>query len=404
MKFEYQAKNPEGKLQVGTVDATDRESAIRILTGHGLFILSIVEFKEGGIKNITFGFLNKVTGKDVMIYTRQFATLMGAGVPLSTALGTLTKQTKNKILKEASEDIQKSIGSGLSLSQALSKYPAVFSEFYVNMIRSAEVTGRVSEVMEFLADYLEKQAALTSKIKNAMIYPAFMIIFLFLVVILMATFVFPQIESVFKELGGQLPAFTQAIVNFGKFVANWWWIIIFVLAALIYIITDYIKSKEGKVLMDVIILRVPVFNKLMIQLYVARFADSVAVLTAGGVALVQAIEISARTVGSNLYEEMLKAAAEDVKNGVPLSQAINKYPYYFPSLVGQMISVGETTGRIESLLKRISAFYTREIEDIVSNLVELIQPILMLVIGVIVGALFAAILMPVFSFIGTALG
>lgn len=403
MKFEYQAKNPEGKLQVGTVEAADREAAIRILTSHNLFIISLAEFKQSAVKSIAFNFLNKVTAKDVMIYTRQFATLMAAGVPLSTAIGTLTRQTKNKILKEASEDIQKSIGSGLSLSQALSKYPAIFSDFYVNMIRSAEVTGRVSEVMEFLADYLEKSAALTSKIKNALIYPAFMMVFLVLVVVLMATFVFPQIESVFKELGGSLPAFTQMIVNFGKFISQWWWMIIVVIAALIYIISDYLKSKEGKAFADTIVLRLPVFNKLMIQLYVARFADSVAVLTAGGVALVQAIEISARTVGSNIYEEMLKAAADDVKNGVPLSQAIEKYPYYFPSLVGQMVAVGESTGRIESLLRRVSAFYTREIEDVVSNLVELIQPIMMLVIGVIVGALFAAILMPVFSFIGTAL-
>ncbi len=403
MKFEYQAKNPEGKLQVGTVEASDREAAIRILTSHSLFIISLAEFRQSAVKSIAFNFLNRVTAKDVMIYTRQFATLMAAGVPLSTAISTLTKQTKNKLLKEASEDIQKSIGSGLSLSQALSKYPTIFSDFYVNMIRSAEVTGRVSEVMEFLSDYLEKSAALTSKIKNALIYPAFMMVFLVLVVVLMATFVFPQIESVFKELGGTLPAFTQAIVNFGKFVSHWWWMIIVVLAALIYILSDYFKSKEGKVLMDTIVLRLPVFNKLMIQLYVARFADSVAVLTAGGVALVQAIEIAARTVGSNLYEDMLKAAADDVKNGVPLSQAIGRYPYYFPSLVAQMIAVGESTGRIESLLRRVSAFYTREIEDVVSNLVELIQPIMMLIIGVIVGALFAAILMPVFSFIGTAL-
>lgn len=404
MKFEYQARSQEGKLQVGTVEADSREAAVRTLSGHGLFILAISEITKESAKAAIFGFLNRVTDKDMMIFTRQFATLMGSGVPLSTSLGTLINQTRNPILKEAAADIQKSVGSGLSLSQGLSKYSAVFSDFYINMIRSAEVTGRVSEVMEFLADYLEKQTALSSKVKNAMIYPAFMIFFLVVVVILMATLVFPQIESVFKELGGTLPAFTQAIVDIGKFMANWWWAVILGFGAFSMIIGDYLKSKEGKALIDVIILRLPVFKNLMTQLYVARFADSVAVLVSGGVAIVQALEISARTVGSDLYEEMIKAAAEDVKNGMPLSQAIGKYPRYFPPLVAQMIAVGESTGKIESLLRRVSGFYTREIEDIVGNLVELIQPILMLVIGLVVGALFAAILMPVFSFIGSALG
>lgn len=403
MKFEYKARNPKGEIQVGFVEAQDKDSAVNILSSHGLFILAINEPSQSAIiKSAFFRFANRVSDKDLMIMTRQFATLLSAGVPLTGALRTLRSQTQNAILGETIDNIGKEIDSGLSLSQSLSNHGDVFSEFYINMVRSAEITGRVDEVMEFLADYIEKQAALSSKVKNALIYPIFMVVLLFLVVILMSTLVFPQIEQVFKEIGGNLPTMTLAIINFGKFMTHWWWAVIISFIALWAITSDYLKTREGKILMDSVALHLPIFSGLLRKLYIARFADSISVLTKGGVSIVQSLEISARTIGSVAYQEVLEAAANDVRNGVLLSQSLAKYPKFFPPLVSQMIAIGESTSSIDALLKKISNFYSREIDDLVGNLVELIQPIMMLVIGGVIGVLFASILLPIYKFIDTS--
>ncbi|MDD5098830.1 MAG: type II secretion system F family protein [Candidatus Colwellbacteria bacterium] len=403
MKFEYEAKNQQGETQAGIVEAPEKDGALRILAANGLFVLSITEAKEEGVKNFLFRAINRISSKDLMIFTRQFSTLLGASVPLNVALQTLASQTKNVLLRETIMELQREINSGLSLSQAMEKYGSIFNEFYVNMIRSAEVTGRVDEVMDFLADYLEKQDVLSSRVRNALIYPVFMVVFLFLAVIFMAVAVFPQIEDVFKELGTSLPWITRAIIFFGKFLIQWWWAVIAGLALLIGIIADYIRSKEGKVLVDDLLLRLPLFNSILKRLYIARFADSVGVLIKGGVTIVQSLEISARTVGSAIYTEILNESAEDVRNGVLLSVSISKYSNYFPPLVSQMIAIGEGTGQIEPLLNKVSSFYTREIDGLVGSLVELIQPILMLVIGVVVGVLFASILVPIYGFVSTSL-
>jgi type IV pilus assembly protein PilC len=402
-KFEYQARDQLGQLQVGFVEADTKDGAANKLYADNLYVLAITEIRKNTIQSFVHNFINRVKQKDLMIFTRQFATLLSSGVSLSESLRTLAAQTRNPILRETVIEIQKEIDSGLSLSQAMEKYNNVFSDFYVNMIRSAEVTGRVDEVTSFVADYLEKQTVLSSKVRNALVYPVFMVSFLVLVIIFMAVVVFPQIESVFTELGATLPLLTKMVISFGKFLSKWWWAIIAGIIASIFVFKDYFKSKEGKTLLDKLILRVPVFNRMLKSLYVSRFADSVSVLTKGGVAIVQALEITARTMGSALYGNILRASADDVKNGVLLSQSLSKYPLYFPPIVAQMLAVGETTGQMDVLLQKISVFYGREVEDLVGSLVELIQPILMLVIGAAVGLMFASILTPIFNFISTGL-
>ncbi len=399
-RFEYQARNNQGELQVGFVEAPDKEGAVRILSSNGLFVLSITEAKKTGAQATFKRIFEKVSNKDLMIFTRQFSTLLGSSVPLSGSLRTLAAQTKNVKLKETIIEMQKEIDGGLSLSQAMEKSGDVFSEFYINMIRSAEVTGRVDEVMEFLADYLEKQTAMAGKVKGAMIYPIFMVCLLFIVIIVMAVFVFPKIEDVFTEMGAELPILTRTVISLGRFLLEWWWTVILVLGFMGAIIVDYLRSKEGRVMLDELVLRIPVFSGILKYMYISRFSDSVAVLVKGGVAIVQALEITARTVGSEIYKEIINQAADDVRNGVLLSQALAKYPDHFPPLASQMISIGESTGKLEFLLRKVSEFYSRELDDIVGNLVELIQPLLMLVIGVVVGVLFASILVPMYDFLG----
>ena len=403
MKFEYQARDQTGRLQVGFIEAEDRDSAARKIAADNLYILVLAETNERGAQTAIKNIFNRVTQKDVVIFTRQFATLLESDVPLSESLRTLAAQTRNILLREAIVWMQKDVDSGLSLSQAIGRHENIFTEFYVNMLRSAEVTGRVSEVMNFIADYLEKQAILFSKVRNALIYPIFLVSFLFIVVIFMSIAVFPQIESVFQELGTELPAMTRALIGFGAFLTSWWWAVLAGGTFTAFAFKDYFKSKEGKVFLDEIMLRVPMFNQILKNMYVARFADSISVLTKGGVSIVQAIEITARTMGSAVYGEILMMAADEVKNGTLLSQALARHPKYFPPLISQMLAVGEQTGKMDTLLKKVSSFYGREVEDLVSGLVEFIQPILMIIVGVVVGLLFASILGPIHQFVATGM-
>jgi len=403
MKFEYQARDQTGRLQVGFIEAEDRDSAARKIAADNLYILVLAEANEKGAQTAIKNIFNRVTQKDLVIFTRQFATLLESDVPLSESLRTLAAQTRNILLKEAIVWMQKDVDSGLSLSQAMGRHENIFTEFYVNMLRSAEVTGRISEVMNFMADYLEKQAILVSKVRNALVYPIFLVSFLFIVVIFMSIVVFPQIESVFQELGTELPAMTRALIGFGAFLTNWWWAVLAGGIFTILAFKDYFKSKEGKVFLDEIILRIPMFNQILKNMYVARFADSISVLIKGGVSIVQAIEITARTMGSAVYGEILIMAADEVKNGTLLSQALARHPKYFPPLISQMLAVGEQTGKMDTLLKKVSSFYNREVEDLVSGLVEFIQPILMIIVGVVVGLLFSSILAPIHQFVSTGI-
>jgi len=402
-KFEYQARNQAGELQVGFVHAENKEDAARKVAADNLYLLAITEVNKQNLQIIVGNFFNQVSQKDIVIFTRQFSTLLSSGVSLSQSLRTLAAQTRNTILKEIIVEMQRDIDSGLSLSQAMRKYENIFSAFYVNMISSAEITGKVDEVMNFIAEYLEKQLILVSKVRNALIYPVFMIFFLIVVVIFMSIVVFPDIQDVFEQLGAELPAITMFLIGFGNFLTNWWWAVFIGLGVIIFSFKDYLKSKEGRVILDEIVLRLPIFNIIFKNMYIVRFSDSVSVLIKGGVAIVQALEITANTIGSAIYGDILKEVSDEVRNGVLLSQALAKHPYYFPVLISQMIAVGESTGKVDILLFKISAFYSREVEDLVGNLVEFIQPILMIIIGGVVGILFASILMPIFNFIGAGM-
>ncbi len=397
MKFAYTARTQGGELQTGSVEAVNREAALNILTGHQLFILTIESLERRRFADTLFGFFNRVKLVDLVVFTRQFATLLEAKIPLSDALKTLSRQTRNVILKETVGELSADIDAGLTLSQALEKHGKIFNEFFVNMVRSAEVTGRMEEVMTFLADYLEKEAALLSKVRNALIYPVIVVALFVVVAGLMLTTVIPQVKPIFEEAGIQLPFFTKILLSSGDFLLNWWWALILVAAVLFFLVIDYLETEEGKAVFDQFRVEVPVIGNLFRKLYVARFAEALSVLLKGGVPVAQAIEIAGHTIGNYVYQDLLHEAAEGVRRGELLSQIFERDQVYFPPLVSQMIAIGESTGRLDDMLSRISKFYTREVDNIVGNLVELIQPALMVSIGVLVGLLFASILLPLYD-------
>lgn len=401
MKFRYSARTKEGELQVGNIEAVNREAASNILTGHELFVLSLESAEAQPWYASFLTLFKRVKKSDLMIFTRQFATMLSAKIAIGDSLKTLYSQTRKPLLKEVIYEVSSDIDAGLSLSQALEKQSQVFSTFYINLIRSAEVTGRVEEAMSFLADYLEKEITLVSKVRNALIYPVIMIILFIGVAGVMVGFVFPQLRPIFEESGAQMPIFTRALLGAGDFISNWWLAIIIALGVLIFILIDYFRSSEGKMILDEIGLTIPRISKLFKNLYVTRFAEALRILIKGGIPITQAIEIAGHTIGSVIYRDVLHEIAERVRQGELMSQALMGKETYFPILVGQMVAVGERTGKLEEMLDRISVFYSREVDNMVANLVELIQPILMIFIGLMVGLLFAAVLVPIYNLIQT---
>lgn len=399
MKFRYSARTKTGELQVGYVEAGGRDAAANVLSGHELFVLSIEKVEVPRWYHEVLFFFKRVRRKDLAIFTRQLATMLEAKIALHEALTALYYQTRAPALREAVFGVSSDIDSGLSFSQALEKHAEIFPEFFIHLIQSAEVTGRVEEAMTYLADYLEKELVLASKVKNALIYPVFVVVLAIAVGGILVGLVFPQIEPLFTEVDFELPLITKVFLAAGNFVNDWWVTLVVFILALALIVADYLRTAEGKAVLNQFVLTAPVLGNFYRKLYVARFAEVASVLIKGGIPIAQAIEIGGHTVGSALYQEIIHDVAERVRQGELMSQAFARHDKYFPPIVNQMITVGEKTGKLDAMFVRISTFYSREVENIVSNLVELIQPVLIVALGIIVGLLFAAILLPIYNLI-----
>ena len=397
MKFKYKARNKTGEMQIGYVEAPSKERAIAILQRHELFVLSIEEPKNVGIIEKLSRFFNRVKSKDLMIFTRQLATLIESELPLSNALRSLYKQTRNEQLQTVVYQLAQDVESGLALSQALERQKPVFSDFFVSMIRSAEVTGRLEESLSFLAGYLEKEAQWKSRIMSSMIYPLILVGLFIIVGGIMVVVVFPKIEAVFVESQAELPLISEIIFSTGGFIAQWWWVVVMVIGVIAFVITDYFKSSEGKAVWGQIVLQLPVFGNLFQKLYITRFAQSFSVLIKGGIPLTQAIEVAGNTINNAVYLELFQNIAQGVREGGLFSELLLRQERYFPPMVGQMTAVGETTGRVDDMMLRVADFYEREVNDIMNNLSELLQPILIIGMGILVALLFAAILSPIYN-------
>ena len=397
MKYKYSARTKEGELQVGFVEAGSQEAALGILSSHDLYILSLHEAEKQRFYDRIGSFFGGVKRKDIVVFTRQLSTLLEARLPLSDALKTLTEQTTNPVLKEAIMRIAEDIDAGLSFSQALARQSTVFSEFFVSMVRSAEVTGNLDEVVGFLADYHEEEAILVGKARSAMIYPIVVVVLFIAVALIMITMVFPQLKPLFEEAKVDLPLLTRVLLGSGEFVTTWWIFILLGIALVIAMLLNYVRTEEGRALVDDMKLRMPIVSRVYVPISIARFSNAAAILIRGGVPISQAMEIVSHVVDNILYRDILHEAAEAVRQGEPLSKAMGRYPDYVPALVPQMLVVGETTGQIDKIFARISGYYKRQADSIINNIVDLIQPALMVGMGILVGLLFGAVLLPIYQ-------
>jgi type IV pilus assembly protein PilC len=393
--FQYRARNSRGDIVQGVVDAPSENVASSILVDRGLIILSLIE-KEKKSLSIDFSFLNRVKIKDVVVFSRQLAVMASASVPIVQALKILVNQTPNDKLKVIISEVADEVDGGAKLSQALGRYRKVFTDFYVAMIRSGETSGKLDEVLNYLADQQEKDYDLSSKIKGAMIYPIFILSGLVVVAIVMMVFVVPKLTAIISESGAKLPLATRVLITSSEFMQQYWYVLIIVIGGGLFTFYKLTRQGPGKVMFDRLKLKVPIFGKLWQRIYLVRMTRSLSTLIVGGVPLTTALEVVADVVGNYMYSDLIRRTIKEVEDGNSVATLFLKSPDV-PAMVSQMMSVGEQTGRLEQILSKITEFYSREVENLVNNMVSLIEPLIMILMGVGVGLMVAAIILPMYQ-------
>ncbi len=401
MKFTYIAKDQKGEERQGAIEAPSREVAIINLQGRGFYIISLEAQIGKKWHAAILSLFSRVKKKELVVFTRQFATLLEAQIPIPDSLKTLYRQAENPVLKDALFEIASDVDAGMSFSQALSKFGNIFSEFFRNMVRSAEISGRLEETFLYLAEYEEKENILNRRVRNSLIYPIFLGGLFLVVVVILMTFVVPQIQIITEESGAELPFLTKILISVGGLMLNFGLFILSALVFLIVILFQYLRTEEGKSLKDELILKIPIFKNIFRKIYLIRFCEACAVLIKGGIPVPTSLEIAGRVTANYVYRNILFSAAEAVRRGESISHILSSYPDEFPSLVVKMAAIGEETGRLDDLLSRTANFYSDELDDDLSGLSELIQPILIVVIGIFIGLLVASILLPIYSLVKT---
>ncbi len=393
--FKYKAITREKKSVAGLVEAVTEELAIDILKEKGLTIVAFREELGIGQGNI-FSIFKRIKAKDLVIFSRQFSVLISASVTLVQSLHLLVAQTSNLKFKKIISEITDAVDGGARLSDAMAKYPRIFSDFYINVIKSGESSGKLDEVMNYLADELEKDYDMSSKIRGAMIYPAFVICGLGGVGAMMMIFVVPKLTAVIAETAGELPFATKMVIAVSNILSGYWWLILILLAGLMVGFKFFIRLYFAKRLVDTIKLYLPIFGKLYRLIYLVRFTRSLQTLIIGGVNISKALKITADIVNNEVYKNLIIETKKEVEDGNSISSVfINSKE--IPNMVSQMMNIGEESGRLDMVLSKITDFYTREINNIVANLITLMEPIILVVMGVAVGIMVAAVIMPMYN-------
>ncbi len=396
MLLNYKAKNSKNEIIEGIIEAPTEETAVELIEEKGYEVFSLEERKKESLLHIELDFLERVKTKDLVVFSRQLSVMVSANLPLVQSLRILVKQTTNPLFKKAISEIADDVEGGEKLSQSLSHYPKIFSNFFVAMVRSGETSGRLDEVLNYLAEEQEKDYDLISKIKGAMIYPIFIVSGLLVVGAVMMVFVIPKLTDVLKESGGELPLSTRLLIGTSDFMKNYWYILVVIILAIFFGLRFYLKTSGGKHNWDFLRLKLPVFGKLFKRIYMVRMSRSLATLMTGGVPLTQALEIVSDVVGNSVFQDILGKTIKEVRDGRPMTSVFGASKD-MPIMFSQMISVGEQTGKLTVILDKLADFYSREVDNIVTNLVSLLEPIIMVVLGIAVGIMVAAIIMPMYN-------
>lgn len=394
MLFNYRAIDSKGGAKEGNIDAVNVDVAIAALQRRGLVISSIDPAKKKSILELTI--FENVSLRDVVLLSRQIATLFRAQVSALRVFRLLAAEAPSPILQEKLVRIADDLQGGSTIADALGKHSKVFSAFYVNMVRAGEESGKLDETFLHLADYLERTYAVTSKARNALIYPAFVVFTFVTVMILMFTLVIPRISEVLLDVGGELPFFTRVIIGISNFLVDYGPFLIILLTVAGFFTWRYSRTERGMFIFAQLRLEIPAIGTLYKKLYLSRIADNLNTMLTSGIPMVRALEITSTVVGNSVYEKHLLMALADVKGGRPLSDALGDYPE-IPGIMTQMIKVGEETGELGPILETLAVFYRREVENAIDTIINLIEPAMIVLLGLGVGILLSAVLLPIYN-------
>ncbi|MBR2710736.1 type II secretion system F family protein [Candidatus Saccharibacteria bacterium] len=397
-RFNYKAKDREtGKVVKGSIQAENEQTAGKLLVEQGYIPDSVVEEGENSIFAKS---QKRVTTKDRIMFTRQLATLIGAGLPLSASLRTVAEQTESKGMKGIAEEIITSVESGKSLYEAFSAHPEVFNGVYLALIQAGETSGTLDLALKRLADQEEKDAAMMSKIKGALVYPAIILVVVIAVLIFMMVAVVPQVENLYNDMGKELPGLTKFLVDMTHFFGDFWWLILIVIGAAGGGIYSFLKTPAGHRTMDTFKIKVPIFGGLFRKLYVSRFARTAEMMLATGVPMLDSITIAIEAVNNTVVEAEYSKSLEAIKSGKGLSEALTGLEYMLP-LVPQMAGIGEESGKIDEMLGKAAQVYENELDNQINNISTMIEPVLMVVMAGVIGIVIGGTLLPIYSLVNS---
>ncbi len=394
--FYYTALDPDNVERKGSIDAITKEVAITALQRRGLTLSSITSAEAKSVLQFKLNFFERVKNKDIVILSRQITTLFEAKVSALRAFALLAAESDSKILQDKLGEVANDLQSGSTIADALGKHPKVFSPFYVSMVRAGEETGRLDEAFAFLADYLDRTYEVASKAKNALIYPAFVIATFVGVMVLMLTTVIPKLSEILLESGQDIPVYTKIVIGMSLFLSKYIWLIIIAVVIGAVFFYRYLQTESGSYKLARARLDIPFIGDLYLKLYMSRIADSLSTTLSSGIQLVRGFEISASVVGDPAYEEILKEVAKEIQSGRPASEILAEYNE-FPNIMVAMIKVGEETGDLGTILNTMAKFYRREVSNAVDTLVSLIEPMMIVMLGLGVGFLLASVLVPIYN-------
>lgn len=400
MQFKFKATTREGEVKRGKIEAIDKEAATKLLQTNDLVPLELKEVKQSAsISGVLERMTSSITQKDLLLFYRQLSTLVGAKIPIAPALRTIHNQTQNAQLRIVVTEVAADVEDGMAISESFAKHENVFTTLAVSMIRAGELSGNLQGAIDFVAESAEQNYQLKSKVRGALMYPVFVISVAMVIGFLTMTWILPKLTQVIKDLDVEIPWYTHLMIKIGDFMQAYWWAVLVVIFALIGAMIYYARSEDGSKEWDRIKLHIPVVGQLFQYVYITRFAENLSVLLKGGIPIVRALIVVGDVVDNIVYKNIILKAAQDVKVGGEINKEFFRHEE-FPPMVSSMIKIGEETGRLSEILEDVARFYNAEVDQITRNLSSIIEPILIVVLGIGVGVLVFSVLLPIYNIAG----